>query len=259
MKEIRLYPIGVGKVTLDKSSLTAGRGMGTRVTVPVVTFLITHPKGNILVDTGVHKQIAIDPVSQWGEAKVKLLTPDVKPEDDIVSQLAKLGFSPDDIRYVINTHLHLDHSGCNQHFKKSTFLVQKDELRTAFWPEVFQRGSYYRSDFDHPLKYEDLEGDYDVYGDGTVCTVRTIGHTQGHQSVVVSLPHEGMFVLTGDSCYLRENMDQEIVPGIVWNSEEALRSIRKLRYIRDKKDAFVITGHDPDFWPTLKHAPEYYS
>jgi glyoxylase-like metal-dependent hydrolase (beta-lactamase superfamily II) len=244
---------------MDKSSLTSGRGMGTKVTIPVPTFLITHPKGNILVDTGLHKQIAIDPVSQWGAAKTALLSPNVKPDDNVVSQLHKLGIAPEDIRYVINTHLHLDHCGCNQHFPKATFLVQKDELRTAFWPEVFQRASYYRADFDHALRYEDLDGDYDVYGDGVVCTLRSPGHTQGHQSVVVNLPHDGMFVLTGDSCYMMENIEQLVVPGIVWNCEEAIKSIKKLRYLRDNKGAFIITGHDPETWKTIHHAPECYS
>ncbi len=233
--------------------------MGTRITVPVPAFLIAHPKGNILCDTGMHKQIAVDPVRQWGQAKVNLLTPDVKPDEDIISQLAKLGYSPADIRYVINTHLLLDHCGYNQYFTTSMLLVQKDELRTAFWPEISQRGSYYRSDFDHPLKYDDLDGNYDVYGDGTVCIVKSPGPTQGHQSTVVTLPHDGMVVLTGDSCYLKENIDQDIVPGIAWNFEEAIKSIRKLRYLRDKKGAFIITGHDPETWSGLKHAPEYYS
>ncbi len=259
MDEVRLYPICAGRVTLDKSFLTAGRGMGTRITVPVEVFLITHPKGNILVDTGIPKQLAIDPVARWGEAKVKITTPDLGPDEDTVSQLKKLGFTTDDVHYVINTHLHLDHAGCNEYFDKSTFLVQKDELRAAFWPEVFQRGSYYRSDFDHPLKYEELEGDYDVHGDGVVQIIRSPGHTQGHQSVLINLAKEGPFVLTGDSCYLTENMDQEIVPGIVWSPELALSSIRKLRYLRDKKGAFIITGHDPGLWPQIKHAPDYYS
>jgi glyoxylase-like metal-dependent hydrolase (beta-lactamase superfamily II) len=258
MTDMKLYPIGVGQVTLDKSSLTAGRGMGTRVKVPVCVYLIKHPKGNILCDTGMHKRIATDPVAQWGEAKVKLLTPDVKPDEDVVSQLDRLGLSPDDIRFVINTHLHLDHSGCNQHFPKSTFLVQKDELRTAFWPEIFQRGSYYRSDFDHPLKYEDLNGDYDVYGDGTVQIFRTPGHTQGHQSILVNLPQDGMFVITGDCCYLAENVDEVVPPGISWNAEEAVKSIRKVRHLRDMKNAFLLTGHDPGGWSKIKHAPEYY-
>lgn len=233
--------------------------MGVRITVPVPVFLITHPKGNILCDTGMHKSIATDPVSQWGEAKVKRLTPDVKQDEDVISQIQKLGVSTDQISYVINTHLHLDHSGCNQHFKQSVFLVQKDELRAAFWPEVFQRGSYYRSDFDHPLKYEELEGDYDLYGDGTIKIMKSPGHTQGHQSIFIDLPKSGPFVLTGDSCYLLENMNEEVVPGIVWSPEEAIKSIRKLRYLRDRKGAFIITGHDPQLWAQLKHAPEYYS
>lgn len=258
MAEMRLYPISVGRLTLDKSTLTAGRGMGTMITVPVPTFLITHPKGNIVCDTGMHKRVATDPVAQWGEDKVKWLSPVIGKDEDIVSQLAKLGFAPKDIRYVINTHLHLDHAGCNQHFPDSTFLVQKDELRTAHWPEVFQRGSYFRADFDHPLNYQELDGDYDVFGDGTVQLMKTPGHTQGHQSIILTLPRTGRIVLAGDACYLNENADDLLPPGLCWNAEEAVRSLRKLRYWKEQKDAKLFTGHDPELWNQIKHAPDYY-
>lgn len=259
MSEFRLYPIGAGRVSIDKSSLTYGRGMGNKIAVPVQTFLITHPKGNIVVDTGLHKRVATDPVGYWGEAKIKQLTPDVRPDEDVVSQLKTIfNFSPSDIRYVINTHLHTDHSGCNQHFTESTILVQKDELRSAYWPEVFQRGAYFRGDFDHPLKYEDLDGDYDVYGDGSIQTFRTPGHTMGHQSVILNLPKSGTFVLTGDACYMSENVNEMVGPGICWNAEEAIKSLKKLRYLKDQKGATLITGHDPALWSQIKHAPDYY-
>jgi glyoxylase-like metal-dependent hydrolase (beta-lactamase superfamily II) len=104
-----------------------------------------------------------------------------------------------------------------------------------------------------------LEGDYDVYGDGAENIIRSPGHTQGHQSIMVQLSESGNTILTGDSCYLMENLEEIVLPGIVWNPEQAITSIKKLRYLRDKKSAFIITGHDPATWNQIKKAPEYYS
>lgn len=257
MNEIRLYAFEVGWCTEDKSTLTCRRGVGQKVRFPVPCFLITHPKGNVLIDTGYHKDIEIDPVKRFGQARAD--AQDILIEKNVLAWLDELGYKPDDIRYVINTHLHFDHCGLNQYFPNSTFLVQKDELRTAFWPEIFQRGAYSRDDFDHKLHYEEIEDSYDVYGDGVITTLKTPGHTQGHQSVIVKLPKEGTFVLTGDSAYLKENIDDLVAPGSNYSMIDAVNSLRKMRYLRDVMGYNVIPGHDPEYWPTIRKAPEYYS
>jgi glyoxylase-like metal-dependent hydrolase (beta-lactamase superfamily II) len=259
MAPIKLYPIYVGAIALDKSFLTAGRGMGQEVTVPVPCFLIEHPKGYVLFDTGMHKSLIDDPTptGRWGPVAA-VFKPIMKPGEDIVSQLDKLGIRPKDIKYVINSHLHLDHAGNNEFFPEATFIVQKPEIRAAYWPEVYQRAAYFRVDFDHPLNYKTIEGDYDLFGDGTVQIWASYGHSQGHQSLVVKLQNSGYFVLTGDSCYMKENLEQLVLPGIVWNPDETIRSIIRMREAREKLGATIVTGHDPEGWAELKHAPEYY-
>lgn len=257
MRELRLYPFCLGSATEDKGVFTARRDVGVKIEYPIPAFLITHPKGNVLVDTGFHIEVATNPVACFGE-RAHTMLPKVGAEDDVLSQLGALGLEPKDMRYVINTHLHFDHCGCNQFFTNSTFLVQKDELRAAYWPETFMRGGYYRRDFDHPLNYEAIEGDYDVYGDGVITIMKSAGHTEGHQSVIVELPNDGTIVLTGDSCYLMENINELIPPASVWNPVEAVKSLRKLRYLRDIKGGMVIPGHDLEYWKRIKHAPDYY-
>lgn len=255
--EIRLYCMCLGWETIDKGRLCAGKG-GTIVTFPVLAFLIKHPRGNVLVDTGIHLGVREDAVKQWGPAYAAL-NPTVGPDEDIVSQLAKLGMTTDDIDIVVNTHLHLDHAGCNSWFPKARFLVQKDELRFAFWPDKHLAGPYLRADFDHPLNYEMIEGDYDIFEDGTIKLFRTPGHSVGHQSVIVRLKKDGPIVIAGDSCNMMDNLNGLVPPGTTSSSIDGLNALLKLRHLRDDMGAFIIPEHDPDFWATeVKHSPEYY-
>ncbi len=257
METMKLYCFYTGSTKLDKSFLTGARGLGQSITVPVPMFLITHPEGNVIFDTGMNVNVIDKPEEIWGFVSY-VIVPIMKEEDKPINQLKKLGYEADDIKYVVNSHLHLDHAGSNQFFPTAEFLVQKDELRVAYWPEIYQRGSYIREDFDHPLNYNALEGDYDIFGDGKVVVMRATGHSQGHQCLIVTLENTGTVVLTGDSSYTHENLDQFVLPGIVWNPDEAMKTINKLRYLRDKKGAMILMGHDPELWDTLKHAPEYY-
>jgi N-acyl homoserine lactone hydrolase len=257
MGNMKLYCFDVGKVQLDKSFVTAGRGMGQQYAGPVHVFLITHPKGNVLFDTGMDIDVIHNPEKCWGPV-AKVFVPIMSKGEDIVSQLTTLGYRPNDIRYVVNSHLHLDHAGGNRLFPEAEFLVQKDELRAAFWPEIYERASYTRSDFDYPLNYHALEGDYDIFGDGSVIIIRAIGHSQGHQFIIVNLKNSGKVVLTGDCCHTKENLEEFVLPILMWNPVEYIRSINKLRELRDKEKAFILILHDPETCKVIKHAPEYY-
>lgn len=259
MAYIKLYPFFTGTITLDKSFLTLGRDYGQEITIPVPVFLIEHPKGIVLYDTGMHKSLIDDngETGRWGPV-VGAFKPFMNPGEDVVSRINELGFKPKDIKYVINSHLHLDHAGGNEFFPDSTFIVQKDEIRAAYWPEVYQKAAYWRIDFDHPLNYQTIEGDYDLFGDGTVQIWKTPGHTQGHQSLCLRLKNSGNYILTGDSCYLKESIEEFAIPSVIWSPDECIRSITRIRESREKLNAKVILGHDPGEWAGLRHSPEYY-
>jgi len=257
MNDMKLYCIQSGSVKTDKSFATAGRGMGEEIVVPVSLYLITHPQGNVLFDTGMDINVIEKPEETWGPVSA-IFSPIMKKGEDVVSQLDKLGYKPSDINYVVNSHLHLDHAGGNRHFPDAEFLVQKDELRVAFWPEIYQRATYARTDFDYPLNYKALEGDYDIFGDGKLVITRTIGHTQGHQSLIVNLKNSGKFLLTGDSVYTKENLDQFVLPGIVWSPDETIKTVIRFQELRDKEGVFILLGHDPESWKLIKKAPEFY-
>ena len=98
-----------GMIELDRGSFFSDVAPGTRITIPVMCFLISHPRGHVLVDTGVHRQARTDPVGRMGERRASLFGMRSAPTDEVVSQLALLGLAPSDVRYVVNSHWHWDH------------------------------------------------------------------------------------------------------------------------------------------------------
>ena len=143
------------------------------------------------------------------------MTPDVA----IDVQLKKIGLSPDDIHYVVVSHLHLDHGGNIGKFPKSTLVVQRDEVQNAFWPEAGTGGPYVLGDFvglrDGKQRMIQLDGDLDIFGDGTVVVKRWVAHTPGSQMMTVKLKNTGLVILTGDNVYFRENVEKNLPPNIV--------------------------------------------
>ena len=254
---MNVYALCGGLIDLDLSGFFCDLAPGSRATVPVICFLIAHPSGHVLVDTGVHRQALTDPVGRLGEGRAARFNLRSAPSDEVVSQLALLGLRPDDIRYVVNSHFHFDHCGGNEFFPHSTFLVQRPEMEAARQVQAGAAMNYSPSpiDFDHPLDYQLVDGERDVFGDGQVVLMPTYGHTPGHQSVRVRAGKGSELVLSADACYTRENMDRDVLPNVLWDPAEMSRSLGRLRELRDRKGAMVIYGHDVAQWQDLRRAP----
>jgi len=254
----RVYALCGGYLELDLAMMLPDRASGTRWTVPVPAFLVVHAGGRLLFDTGVHRAAIEDPVGRLGEGRARRFGVRSRPGDDVVSQLALLGLQPSDVTHVANSHFHFDHCGGNEFFPRSTFLVQRKELEAARDPAVLAEKRYVPSaqDFDHPLAYRPVDGEHDVFGDGVVLLIPTHGHTPGHQSLRVRVGKGADLVLAADACYTQENMDRELLPGVLWDAEEMTRSLARLRGLRDREGATVIYGHDPAQWRNLPRAPE---
>ena len=143
-QDIKLYAFSSGALTIGKGSLVNFAPMEPPIQVPVGFYVIKHPKGNVLFDTGNNDKIIKDP-SYWGAA-FTALKPVNTPDVAIDVQLKKIGLTPDDINYVVVSHLHLDHGGNVGKFPNSTIVVQKDEIQNAFWPEPGTGGPYMLGD-----------------------------------------------------------------------------------------------------------------
>lgn len=266
-KEMKLYVFSSGALTLDKSIIQ--NGASGKVTIPVAFFLIRHPKGDVLFDTGNNDKIITDP-DYWGPF-VKALNPGRSPDIAIDAQLSKIGVKPSDIKYVVLGHFHVDHAGNVGKFLNSTFVFQRDEIKNAFWPAPGYATFFITADFAMlrndvggglPSKYKTiaLEGDLDLFGDNSIYIHRTVSHTPGSQIMVVRLPKTGTVVLTSDAVYLQENLDKNILPsvGSVYNPAGMLDAYAWVRRIRDLEGADIIYAHDPDVFKAHKHSPEHY-
>ncbi|HEX6774962.1 MAG TPA: N-acyl homoserine lactonase family protein [Methylomirabilota bacterium] len=253
---MKLYAFSSGGLTIAKSALQSG-APNTQVTVPVGFFVIVHPKGNVLFDTGNNDKIITDP-SYWGPM-IQGLTPERSPDIAIDTQLKKINLTPDDIKYVAVGHMHLDHGGNVCKFPKATLLVQKDEMKNAAWPEAGTAGPYIPGDvaclrngigesLPNRFKMEQLEGDMDVFGDGSVVIKRWPGHTPGSQMAIVRLPKTGTVILTSDSVYFAENVTKNLLPDIslAYNPTGILNGYEYIRSMQAREGASFMTAHDLD-------------
>jgi N-acyl homoserine lactone hydrolase len=221
------------------------------ITIPVSMWVIDHPKGLVVVDTGNNAAVSDGACKQhWVAGNCDLLKPSQKRDDVIDRQLQKLGYSADKVKAVVTSHAHLDHIGNIKLFPKAVHVIQKKELYQAWWPEKFQRGGgvFVMGDFDGPARdfnYLELDGDYDLFGDGSVMVLSTPGHTLGHQSVRVKLASGQTILIAQDAIWMQENLDG-YPAGLNYSIKDYNNSVGRLKMMRDLENAELFFGHDQD-------------
>jgi len=214
--------------------------------VPVPFFLIVHPRGNVLLDTGEPKSaIAVrpDPANRY--------LPVMTAAEYVTVQLAeKLDLRPADITHVIVSHLHSDHGGGLGEFPDAVHYLRRAELQDG---DNAARLAPLR------LKLCELDdtADYDLFGDGLVRIIPTPGHTPGHQSLLLNLQHWGPTLLAVDSVYTEDVLRDGGLPAVAADWDVTRRTLDRIRAMR-RSGIRVLTGHDPDAWSRFKLAPDYY-
>ncbi len=258
---MKLYFFEAGVLKSQKQFFTLGMDVGKAFDVPVPFLLIEHPKGKILFDTGNAFETIHNKEDHWGGI-LAAYDPVMTEDQWCVNSIKKVGCTPEDVKYVILSHLHLDHAGCVGHFPNARYVVQRDELHYAYVPDPFMKLAYIRKDFDKDVDWLILEGwqndRFDLFGDGSIVLYFTPGHTPGHQSVLVNLPKSGPMFFAADSCYTLANLNDSILPGLSWNNGETIKSVQRMRHLQDAMGATIVTGHDPEAWQQYRQAPAFY-
>jgi len=210
-------------------------------------YLMHHTQGWLLWDTGVTDAIAALPN---GAAPADPRAIHWYRPKTLAAELDAVGVKPSDIKYLAISHTHPDHVGNVEMFPQAMLLVQKAEYE---WPNPLGVGRFKP---EHPVKK--LEGDYDVFGDGSVTILSTPGHTPGHQSLLVKLPKTGAIVLSGDAVHFKSNWDNRRVPSINTDKESTVTSMQRIADVMAKEKAQLWINHDKAQRDTLKMAPAFY-
>ena len=243
--QVTLYAFNCGWFQCNPGYYVEG-DEGPQMRAPVPTYLIEHPKGRAMFDTGMGQRYRREQDNPLPADKTGL---EWFEGMDVATRLKAINVDPASINWIINSHLHIDHCGGNAHFPNATVIIQASELETARNSE--QRYLYTAEDYDTGQPIKAVSGEYDVFGDGTVRIVPTYGHTPGHQSVIVKLAG-GDVLLAGDCCYTERNLDVMVLPKATTDMDLGMETYRRLDTLR-KSGTQIMFGHDGLQW---KHVTE---
>ncbi len=243
----KLYVLDCGHgASPDQSRWSPGINVGKPIEISDNCYLIHHAQGYLLWDTGIADAIAAMPDGQPAAGNA----PSWRRTKALAAQLAAIGVKPSDIRYVAISHTHPDHVGNVELFPSSTVLIHQAEYDWAFASPKQPFSP------DHPVMK--LEGDKDVFGDGSVTIISTPGHTPGHESLLLHLPKTGWVVLSGDAAHFKDNWDNRRVPAGNVDKEQTVASMNHLAALMEEHHAQLWINHDKIQSDAQRHAPEYY-
>lgn len=244
---------------LDNSFLVQLQNPGEPYEAGCPFYVIDHPEGTVVVDTGLSHEMLDDPASYGvtGAAFMEDFLPYIDYDESMHprAQLADAGYAPEDVDYLLMTHLHSDHAGHIDLFPDAEVLIRHEELGHAFWPVPIQELFYLDGDF-MPLRSNEFDvrevtGEFDVFGDGSVVAFPTPGHTPGHQSVHVDLGGEEI-VLASDVAHRKQAYENEFQASFNWNLSQSIESLRKVKDRAHRTDADVRLLHDREDMSALQ-------
>ena len=248
---VKLYAFTCGTITGALGNLMAG-GEGD-VTIPVPAYLIEHPKGRVLFDTGLHPELQHEPEKRLGPRLAQMFRVAFRAGEEVSARLEAIDRDPGKIDLLVSSHLHFDHVGGNALIPNATLLVQRREWDAGMDPDTARRVGFDPRDFDLGHKTRIVDGEHDVFGDGSVVCLPTHGHTPGHQSLKLRLD-SGEIVLAADACYFCRTLRERRLPPRMFDRDQMLASLDRLAAL-ERQGARIFFGHDPEFWQTVPQAP----
>jgi glyoxylase-like metal-dependent hydrolase (beta-lactamase superfamily II) len=251
----RIYVINCGENHVkDVSRWTPGVNVGKPHVFANHCYLIRHARGWMLWDTGNADRLAALPngLSVAGGAITAYMK---KP---LVESLKEIGVTPADIRHFAMSHAHGDHSGNANLFTAATLYVQRAEYDAMFGPEP-QKYGFIPANFErlrgNPAMI--IDGDFDVFGDGSVTLKAAPGHTPGHQVLVVRLPKTGPVMLSGDMVHLTHSWNFRVAPSFNFDVARSMATIDAMKAYAQRTGTQLWINHDMEQGAKIPKAPAY--
>jgi N-acyl homoserine lactone hydrolase len=256
----KLFRLDCGRsIANDESIWTPGENVGSSIEFSSTCWLIKHGNEWLIWDAGVPQSAHNDPRG-WSTLP-KLIVYHL--DQTLTDQLAEIGLKPRDIARVAISHSHGDHIGNVGLFANSAIMIQRAEYDWINSPNgpndnVNQLMALARELLGTPKNLQLVDGDTDVYGDGSVTLVSTPGHTPGHQSLLVHLKNSGFIILSGDVVHSEENFEKNRVPSLNTDKAQSIASMEKIRQVTATYKAKLFINHDKKQTDTLKLLPAFY-
>lgn len=251
---LKLYVFDCGKLrfeTIEMFSIPEEETDVRQLIVPC--YIVEHEKGRLLWDGGLKSSVA--DVDGWHEVDGNQMRLDKTFSD----QLKELDLDMSSFDFAAFSHMHFDHVGVANELQDVTLIIQKLEHEAAFADPVtveFFDPSYYDKLKDAETLV--IEGDHDVFGDGSVRILSAPGHTPGHQVLFIDLPNTGPLVLSGDLYHFRVSREKRYVPQFNFDAPKTLESMDRIEAFVEEKGATFWIEHDLALFESLKHAPLFY-
>lgn len=252
--KLTLHVFECGNVEVkDISIFSPGVDEGKTKFLTNSCYLIQHEKGNMIWDTGLPDALE----GKGGEAfGGKLLLTVTNP---LSKQLDEINVNPQQVDFIGISHFHGDHTGNANLFENASLFIQQAEYDAAFGEDPTKFGfnppSYAQLD---KSKIKVLDGDHDVFGDGSVVIKAAPGHTPGHQVLFLNLDETGPVVLSGDLYHFTKNREHKRVPSFNFDKEQTLAAMDVIEQFVDAEGAQFWIQHDKEQNQTIKHSPEFY-
>jgi N-acyl homoserine lactone hydrolase len=262
-RSVRLYVFDCGVLhNADMGRFNLKKEDVTTTDMSMGCYLIAHPKGNLIWDTGAIPDDSWTPTGKFTTQHVALpdgQTREADVDKTLRGQLAEIGYSPADINYLALSHYHYDHTANASQFAGATWLVRQADREAMFGGKYF--GSLQPSTFSALEKSKTTilkEDEYDVFGDGSVIIKAAPGHTQGHQVLYVKLAKTGGVVLSGDLYHYPAEMKLDRVPTFEYSQDETRASRKSVDAFLKKTGAQLWIQHDYEGFAKLKKSPQFY-
>lgn len=253
---VKIYAMNCGQIDMKDADGFADDGSMKNVAQSLIDpcYLIRHPSGDLVWDTGLPEPLAdmpngLNPPTAPG---VHLSVP-----KKLTAYLADLGLTPADIEFVSFSHMHFDHTGNGNLFAASNWIVDKDERDAMFTDAARKDEDFARYSALENARTTLIEGDatHDVFGDGTVVIYQAPGHTPGHTVLLVKTAKSGAVLLTGDMWHLATSREKRLVPRFNVDRAMTIASMDKVEALSASTGARIVRQHVREDFDSLPVFP----